>query len=44
MKKKNKPYGSFLWKVLNCLKATEPLGGGSFYHQVPVNLAVPPLM
>ena len=29
MKKNLKLYGSFLWMGFNCLKATEPLRGGS---------------
>ena len=28
---KKRIYGLFLWMRLNCLKATEPLGGGSLF-------------
>ena len=42
-KKKKKPYGPFLWMELNCLKATEPLRGGTllFTIKLPSILSFP---
>ena len=41
--KKKKPYGPFLWMELNCLKATEPLRGGTllFTIKLPSILSFP---